>query len=153
VISLSLTRLPAPATADFNNNLLGDDWEALFPAVSGGDPYADSDNDGFSDLQEYLDGTDPGDPLSFGLNGPAPLGPPALAIAQAAAPGTFQIEFQYPAAYAGKIDFLLQQSDNLAAGFSDTGASASHLGGGSFRINVATAAAPSKFWRIRLGLK
>jgi hypothetical protein len=152
VISLSLTKLPAKTTADSNNNLLGDDWEELFPQL-GGNPYADSDSDGFSDLQEYFDGTDPGDPLSIGPNSPAPLGPPALVISNAAAPGTFRIEFQYPPAYAGKINFLLQQSINLAAGFADTGASATHLGGGSFQINVATAAAPSKFWRIRLGLK
>ena len=151
VITLSLTKLPAAATADADNNLLGDDWENLFPPLTG-NPFADSDDDGISDLQEYLDGTDPTDPASAAAGGPVDLLPPQLLITKAAAPGVFRIDFQYPAAYAEKITFRLQQSPDLTSGFTDTGDTAMHLGGGNHRLDVLIAG-PKKFWRVRLGLK
>jgi hypothetical protein len=151
VITLSLTKLPSASLADADNNLLGDDWENLFPQLLG-NPFGDSDDDGISDLQEYLDGTDPTDPSSASAGGPVDLLPPQLLISKAAAPGAFHIDFQYPAAYADKIAFRLQQSPDLTSGFTDTGETASHLGGGNHRLDV-TIAGPKKFWRVRLGLK
>jgi hypothetical protein len=151
VTTLSLTKLPTAATADADNNLLGDDWEDLFPQLPG-NPFGDSDDDGINDLQEYLDGTDPTDPASAAPGGPVDLLPPQLLITKAAAPGVFHIDFGYPAAYADKIAFRLQQSPDLTSGFTDTGEIASHLGGGSHRLDV-TISGPKKFWRVRLGLK
>jgi hypothetical protein len=150
VITLSLTRLPA-ATPDLDNNLLGDGWEDLFPVVS--DPFEDSDNDGSSDFQEYLSGTDPTDPASSPPGGPVVLSPPNLLIAPAVTPGVFRIAFEFPAAYADRVAFHVQQSDDLASGFADTGVTVPHLGGGVHRIDLDPGAARSKFWRIRLGLK
>ncbi len=150
VITLSLTHLPS-GPVDLDNNLLGDGWEDLFPVVAG--PFGDSDGDGASDLQEYLSGTDPVDPLSVPPGGPVNLGPPVLEISGAAVPGTFVVEFEFPAAYADQVAFHVQQSDNLATGFGDTGVRVPHLGAGVHRITLDPGAARAKFWRVRLGLK
>jgi hypothetical protein len=50
-----------PPSIDANHNGLPDDWEQTF-GVS--DPNGDLDGDGFTNLQEYLAGTDPLDPGS-----------------------------------------------------------------------------------------
>jgi hypothetical protein len=150
VITLSLTHLPS-APVDLDNNLLGDGWEDLFPVVDG--PFGDSDGDGAGDLQEYLDGTDPTDPLSVPPGGPVSLEPPVLEITPDLTPGNFVIEFDFPAAYADRVAFHIQQSDDLAAGFGDTGVRVPHLGAGAHRITLDPGAARAKFWRVRLGLK
>jgi hypothetical protein len=152
VITLSLTHLPS-APADLDNNLLGDGWQGLFPGIAEDGPFTDSDGDGASDLQEYLDGTDPTDPLSIPPGGPVDLTPPSIEITEAAAPGTFQISFNYPAAYAEKISFHLQQTATLTTPFADTGVLIPHLGSGLHRIPLNPAAANSTFWRARMGLK
>jgi hypothetical protein len=150
VITLSLTKLPV-GSVDLDNNLLGDSWEDLFPIVAG--PFGDSDNDGASDLQEYLSGTDPTDSLSVPPGGPVSLEPPVLKIAAGPVPGTFQVEFEFPAVYADKVVFHVQRSDDLSSGFTDTGVQVPHLGSGMHRITLDPGAAQSRFWRARLGLK
>lgn len=77
VITFSLTKLPSAPT-DIDNNLLGDGWQGLFPGIAIDGPFTDTDGDGYSDLQEYLDGTDPTDPLSIPPVPPVDLSPPPL---------------------------------------------------------------------------
>jgi len=50
-----------PAPADANHNGIPDAWEKIFGIT---DPNGDADGDGFSNLDEYLAGTDPLDPNS-----------------------------------------------------------------------------------------
>ena len=50
-----------PAFADTNHNGMADAWESAFGIT---DPFGDADGDGFSNLDEYLAGTDPNDPNS-----------------------------------------------------------------------------------------
>jgi hypothetical protein len=152
VITLSLTKLPS-VSPDLDNDLLGDGWQELFPGTGADGPFTDTDGDGASDLQEYLDGTDPTDPASISPGGPVSLLPPPLIISQGQAPGTYQIQFHYPPAYADRIAFHIQQSNDLESGFSDTGTRAPHLGSGNHRILLNPAAANAKFWRVRLSLK
>jgi hypothetical protein len=64
---VALTRLAAGLDSD--NDGLPDDWENAFQlnplSASGNDgPDGDPDNDGFSNRQEFLNGTDPHDPAS-----------------------------------------------------------------------------------------
>ncbi len=152
VITLSLTKLPSTGPADLNNNLLGDDWENLFPGAGDEGPFGDSDNDGFSDFQEYLEGSDPIDPASVPPGSPVALAIPTLHISPAPVPGQFQIAFQFPAAFAGKIAFHVQQAGDLS-GFADTGLEVPHLGSGQYQVTLHPGAAQANFWRIRLSLK
>ena len=67
IIAAALTTISQRAAAqklDLNGNNMSDIWEQLFNAT-GVDPNADSDGDGFSNLQEALAGTDPFDANSF----------------------------------------------------------------------------------------
>jgi formylglycine-generating enzyme required for sulfatase activity len=52
------------APADSDQNGLPDDWESLYPGIGGGE--ADYDNDGLSNRDEWLYGTDPAKPDSDG---------------------------------------------------------------------------------------
>ena len=49
---------------DSDTNGLGDDWEIAYFGHIGVDPNADPDHDAMSNLQEYIAGTDPTNPLS-----------------------------------------------------------------------------------------
>lgn len=79
VISIGLYALPEASPTDSNGNLLPDAWEYVFFGDLLGTPFADSDGDGFSDLQESFDGTDPDDPHSHSGTA-ADLSPPLLAL-------------------------------------------------------------------------
>lgn len=57
---------PAVLTADANNNGIDDGWEILYGV---GDPAGDDDHDGFSNLEEFLAGTDPTAPDRVSLPG------------------------------------------------------------------------------------
>jgi len=109
VLSMSVIFLPVPAGNDDDNNLLHDDWECFF--FGGGDPLGDTDGDGFSNLQELLDGTDPLLAESKGTL-PADLSPPNLMIDFNDADNLL-IEWDYPANYSGKISFEIVCGNDL----------------------------------------
>ena len=50
--------------SDSDGNGIVDDWEVQYFGHIGVNPNADPDGDGFSNLQEYLAGTDPTDAIS-----------------------------------------------------------------------------------------
>lgn len=72
---------------------------------------ADSDGDGFSNLQELLDGTDPQSASSKGTQA-AKLDPPVIAIDVVPGEDVF-LEWDYPAGYKDKIVFHIQSSPDL----------------------------------------
>ncbi len=61
----SVTSAVARVEFDTDNNGLPDSWERTYFGGLGQDPNADSDGDGVSNLQEYLDGTNPTNAASF----------------------------------------------------------------------------------------
>jgi hypothetical protein len=64
VTRVELVSVPLPGPGDSDGNLLDDDWENQFPDLLG-DPFADSDGDGYPDIQEMWEGTDPLNPNDF----------------------------------------------------------------------------------------
>ena len=70
---------------DSDGNLLIDSWELLFLGMLGSDPFGDDDKDGYSNLQEMMEGTDPHDTAGAPPVPVAKLNVPVLNIEQPAA--------------------------------------------------------------------
>ena len=64
VLAIALADIPEVTDPDSDANLLVDSWERKFFGRIGVDPYADDDGDGYTNLQEYLGGSDPSDRFS-----------------------------------------------------------------------------------------
>ena len=107
------------ATDDYDNDGLPDCWElAYWPSIYSYGAASDPDNDGVSNLQEYLDGTDPTNPLSMlarlTLN---PIGPGTAAVLPGAGP--------YP--YGTPITLTATPTaPNIFLGWSGTGVSSTN---------------------------
>jgi hypothetical protein len=147
VISLRVTHLPVPVAEDKDGNLLPDAWDCFFFA-GGGEPLGDSDGDGFSNLQELLDGTDPQVAQSKGTEA-VDLGPPAIE------PGVIngddlKLAWEYPAAYAGMVKFTIQCSDGVNEWEDLMEVPASP--GGQFEVSLPLPPDPSKFYRAVMSL-
>jgi hypothetical protein len=114
VISAALLSVPPAPVVDLNQNFIADDWECFF--LGGGvDGYGDGDGDGFSDLQEFLDGTDPKDALSKSQKA-VKLELPLVDIELGEGNGV-KLEFDYPAEYAALFEFALEGTDDLGVPF------------------------------------
>lgn len=106
VISLDLTAVPTASGADADGNLLPDEYESMFLVGSGGLATSDLDGDGFSDLQEYLDQTDPNSTASYGST-PVDLSPPVIAM------DSDDLSIAWPAAYASDFVFTVEYTEDL----------------------------------------
>jgi hypothetical protein len=111
VVALELTAVPTATGSDADGNLLPDDYEAIFLADSNGTATNDMDGDGFSDLQEYLDQTDPANSASHGTT-PVSMEPPVVSLTSQSG-STFSFQVDWPAAYASDFVFVLEYSDEL----------------------------------------
>lgn len=117
VISISLTAIPVPSRSDADGNLMPDTWELLVFGATGNDPSADSDTDGYSDLQEYLDGTDPLDDLSI-PTAYVDLSAPRLTLTSLA-DANVDLEWVWPAAYQDEFAFGVQSTEDLGTSFTN----------------------------------
>ncbi|NDV61056.1 hypothetical protein G0Q06_01185 [Puniceicoccales bacterium CK1056] len=144
---IQLVSLPVAGTVDANDNLIPDDLEDLYAGVM--NPFADSDNDGFSDLQESVEGTNPFDINSFPGGSPADLSPPVIAINESS-PTQFTFSFEFPGIYADNFAFRLFSGPDLNTMSTDTGFDAPHLGGGTFQLTIAKPAEYPVFYRFKM---
>ena len=147
VISLQLGFVPEPSPIDLNGNLLSDEWESLFGVSN---PFGDDDGDGYSNLQEMFEGTDPRD----GLNKPAVpialLSPPAI-TAELMGGGMLKLSWDWPEPYASKVHFKVLSSPALGALFTDLGLMPTKVGG-HFELVLPGSSVGARFFSVLLTL-
>lgn len=143
VISVSLTAVPTASGADADGNLIPDDYENLFLVGGGNSPTNDLDDDGFSNLQEYLDGTDPNDINSYGAGGPVDLSPPIVTL-QLSAGTDGELTIDWPAAYADDFIFTIQYTDALGVPFAEE----QQLPRGDLSGTITRDQSDSRFYRV-----
>ncbi len=149
IISLALTAVPTASGTDADGNLLPDDYEELFLVGSGGLATSDLDGDGFSDLQEYLEQTDPNDILNYPGVDPVDFSAPLVQISTPMV-GQAQLDIDWPAAYADEFVFTVMQSTNLT----DTAfAEDVELTSGSLSESMDTTGNNAAFYQVEMKLR
>lgn len=151
VKSVRLMSIPAPSPDDADGNLLADSWEAYFGGSSGLDPFANNDGSGYSNLQQFLEGTNPNDPTSIPQGEIQNLSPPVVTI-EPDDLGGFSLSWNYPASYANSFTFDIRETHDLRGGFTDTSISPNAVGGGRFSTSLPPAPEEKAFYRIILRL-
>jgi len=134
-------RLNLARVVDSDANGLPDWWELAYFGHLGVKPSADADGDGFTNLEEYLIGTQPNNPASK-------LSIGQIAVLPNAANKDFRINF----ATAYGVTYRVEFSDSLAAGswlplgsdLSGTGAPATATDAAAVSLH------PRRFYRVRI---
>lgn len=153
VIGVSLISLPVPAASDADQNAMDDAWELFFFNTTGIDPFGDADGDGYTNLQEFLAGSDPLSAASTPAQSPWPVGPPVVQLVRIA-PDLLEARIQFPTAYSGQLGFRLQVNDRLDTPFTETVQTAQPSGHDTYAIQIpAPDSALPSFIRFRLFLK
>lgn len=151
VISAELVSVPQPAFVDSDGNVLDDEWEFFFFGGSV-DAFADSDGDGYSNLQELFEGTNPILSSSKPSGEAVPLAPPKVRISQLPG-GDVQLDVEFPSIYADQICFSLYTQTDLSLPFEKVpGSEAIDAGSDVYRLEVPISAARAEFYRFRLEL-
>ena len=140
IISISLTAVPTATGADANGNLIPDDYENIFLVGSGGSPTSDLDGDEYSDLQEYLDGTDPNNASSHGTEGGLDMSPPIVELNIDAS----DLTIDWPAKYASDFVFVIQYTDELGEEFIDE----QELARGDLSASIDSTKSDARFYRV-----
>jgi hypothetical protein len=149
VIELSVTAVPTASGHDLDGNLLPDAFEDLLLGGGGGFANEDSDGDGFSDLQEYLEQTDPSDDLDFPAVAVADMSPPWVYISTPAV-DQVRLDIDWPAAYVDPFIFTIMHTTNLpSAGFMES----YELPKGSLSESVDASADDAAFYRVQMQLR
>lgn len=150
VISATITSFPSPPITDENHNAIDDAYELYF---FGGNtsPFGDADGDGFSNLQESLEGSHPGNPTSVPSAPPMPLQMPPVRISRSGGNVTFQIKF--PSLYGDQLHFLLQTPGGiLSEPFIESADAATNSGANVYLLTVP-APAGRAYYRFRIALR
>lgn len=104
--SLQFLDAPDPSTVDTDNNLLADSWEAFLYGRLGGSPFADTDGDNYSSLQEMLEHTDPDYDTSAPSVAAIDLRPPHFYLTGLGG-RNFRLDWQWPTFYQDRIGFFV----------------------------------------------
>jgi len=151
VIETTLFAPPQFASEDLDGDLLPDALElALFGGLSS-NGFGDFDGDGFSNLQEIFDGTDPNNKSSGGAQ-IVNFTLPAVQL-QVAPAAQIKLQFQWPASYADKVQFGVVGAPNLGTPFTYVPAVQSFLGNDTFELNLPDPGGAAFFYQIFVTLK
>jgi hypothetical protein len=152
VLAAAVTHVPPVMILDADGDLLPDNFECAFFGGLAEGPYGDKDGDGYSNLQEFLDGTDPNDKAIKGAGPPVVLLPPKLDLVLK--PGAkLGLKWKFPAAYAGQFLFVVQAADTLDGGFSNVGLGPTYLGNDEFEVELPRPEGRTRFYRYYLKLR
>jgi hypothetical protein len=152
VIAAAVLSIPAVPVLDADGDLLPDNFECAFFGGLAEGAYGDKDGDGYANLQEFLDGTDPNDAAIKGAGPPVVLLPPVLDLVLKPA-GKLGVKWKFPAAYAGKFLFVVEAADTLTGGFAPTGIGPSYLGNDEFEVELPRPEGPTRFYRFYMRLR
>lgn len=151
VITLGLDAVPMPSPGDADGNLLADSWEELFLGEMGANAFADFDGDGYSNLQEMLDGTAPDDQFGRPVGVPYSLSPPTIELVPDG--GQWRFVFSWPGGLMGRFQFGIEESDLIAGPFIATTEPTTLLSGGDqHEIRINTTASTNRFYRLTMRL-
>jgi hypothetical protein len=153
VISAVLSAVPIATDGDLNGNLLVDSWENRFFGGAGlADPFADTDGDGYSNLQEMLDGSDPLDLYGKPSVLPVLFAPPVLSFNQVGS--QVELHFQWPLSYIGRFNFGVQHTVSLGSPFAALPATGPvYVAGNEFKMTFTAPATPQHFYLLSLSLR
>lgn len=152
VIAAAVTHVPPVTILDADGDLLPDNFEGAFFGGLAEGPYGDKDGDGYSNLQEFLDGTDPNDKAIKGAGPPVAFLPPSISL-QLKANGQLSLTWKLPAAYADRFVVGIESTPALGAPFQPEGYSGHYLGGDTFEAELVPPATGSRFFRFFLRLR
>ncbi len=153
VISAGLSSIPVASDSDSDGNLLVDTWEKqFFGGLGSANPFADTDGDGYSNLQEMLDGSDPRDYYGRPSGPPVAFGPPVLNLVTLGS--QVEIHFQWPAAYISFFNFGVQETPDLSTPFATLPAPAPvNVSGDEFKITVTLPPTVQHYYFLTVSLR
>ncbi len=145
--------MPVSTDADANGNLLIDSWENKFFGGTGlTSPFTDTDGDGYSDIQEMIEGSDPRDFYGRPAVAVAPFAAPVLRFAETG--GAVELHFLWPAAYVGKFDFGVRHTGALGMPFTDLVATGPlPVSGNEFKMTFPAPATAQHFYYLTVALQ
>ena len=150
-ISATITGFPSGTNGDLNQNAIDDEFEHHF---LGGpvDPFGDADMDGYINLQEALDGTNPADPSSSPAGAPLPATLPPVRITSGG--GQLHFALKFPSNYGSQIHFILQSAGGtLSAPFHESTNAANDAGLNTYTLSIPHPGTHRSFYRFRLALR
>lgn len=152
VIDAVLISAPPVPVSSAGNGLTSDAWGLLFFGGSF-DPFADADGDGISNLQEFLDGTDPTDSKSHHAKAAA-LGVPKLSVgAVDVTTGGLTLSFAFPSAYASAFNFYVQKTPVLGGNYETLPLAPVASGPDQLSVNLPAVQDGVGFFRVVMLLK
>jgi len=151
VTSALLSGVP-PATNSAIDGLLIASWEQRFFGMTGIDPFADADGDGYSNLQEMLDGSDPRDHYNTPLVAAVHFAPPPLALVPVG--NQIELHFLWPAYYIGAFNFGVRHAADVGGPFTDLAVTAPvNVSGDEFEITFSVPPTMNHFYFMTVALR
>jgi hypothetical protein len=148
-----LSSVPIATDTDGNGNLLIDSWEKRFFGYVGlADPFGDADGDGYQNLQEMLEGTDPRDGFAHPAVPPVNFEPPVLSLTGNGI--SAELHFFWPAYYINRFNFGVLHTSDLNVPFSGlpvTGPIA--VGGDEFKVTFTAPISAEHFYYLAISLR
>lgn len=154
ITSALLCSVPIATDTDGDGNLLIDTWEKKFYGnLNLSNPFADSDGDGYSNIQEMLEGSDPRDIHGIPAVGIAAFAAPVLTLGENG--GQAELYFQWPASYIGKFNFSVRHTDAIGNPFADLPGVVGpvNVSGNGFKMTFNIPATSQHYYYLTVGLR